>query len=297
MRFVSQEQWVCFVERPSRGRRRHGFSGLSRLLLPRILLALLPLLASAASPAVACTLGEELIENGITYVHICGGTFTMGSAASDLQAADDEKPAHEATLHEFWLGKTEVTNQQYRRFRPDHKGEDDLPATEVSWEDARAACAFFGGRLPTEAEWENAARAGNSSTWPFDEEKQLGEYAWYGENSDNKPHAVGTRKPNPWNLADMHGNVWEWVADWYGKYPSSTQNDPSGPATGEYRVLRGGSFVSNNPWSLRPAFRIAGKPSERLKIFGFRCARDSHQPESSTPAPITPPKVGAASSP
>jgi formylglycine-generating enzyme required for sulfatase activity len=228
----------------------------------------------AEKSATKCVPGEERIKNGIPYIHICGGTFTMGSAANDPRAAEDEEPAHEVTLSEFWLGKTEVSNAQYRRFHPDHKGEDNLPATWVSWDEAKAACAFFGGRLPTEAEWEYAARAGSSSAWSFgNDEEQLGEYAWYGVNSDSKPQAVGTRKPNPWNLSDMYGNVWEWVSDWYGKYTSFAKTDPTGPTTGEARVLRGGSFNYAKPRFLRSANRKSYPPSTQNQIVGFRCCR------------------------
>jgi len=219
-----------------------------------------------------CHPGEELTENGITWVRICPGTFTMGSADNDQEADNIEKPAHPVTLSEFWIGKTELTNKKYRSFQPKHQGEDDLPATNVSWNDARAACDFFGGRLPTEAEWEYAARAGNKTTWSFgDDERLLSGYAWY---NDGKLHPVATKKPNNWGLYDMHGNAWEWVTDWYGVYTSAPQTNPVGPATGTYRVLRGGSH-DYPPRLLRSAYRNYYLSSDLNRDIGFRCARDS----------------------
>ncbi|HYO15457.1 MAG TPA: SUMF1/EgtB/PvdO family nonheme iron enzyme [Thermoanaerobaculia bacterium] len=221
-----------------------------------------------------CVPGEEITENGIDFVRMCPGTFTMGSAENDKNVDADENPAHQVTLtSEFWIGKTEITNAQYRRFRSDQQGEDRLPATGVSWNDAKAACEHFGGRLPTEAEWEYAARAGSRTAWSFgDDEKRLGEHAWFDGNSENKPHPVATRKPNAWGLHDMHGNVWEWVAEWYGPYPSTAQSDPKGPPSGESRVLRGGSFV-NPARVLRSAFRVRNWPEFLGRYFGFRCVR------------------------
>jgi formylglycine-generating enzyme required for sulfatase activity len=224
----------------------------------------------------ACVPGEEQrSEDGIDFVRICPGIFSIGSAENDPQAAEAEKPAHQVTLSEFWLGKTEITNEQYRRFQPNHQGEANLPVTNVSWTEAQAACESFGGRLPTEAEWEYAARAGSQTAWSFgDDEKMLGEYAWYGEGWDGTPHPVRTKKANAWGLHDMYGNVWEWVADRYGPYASVAQTDPPGAAKGEgdARVLRGGSFF-NAPWSLRSAIRVWGEPQDRIRDIGFRCAR------------------------
>ena len=220
-----------------------------------------------------CVSGEVQIENGIDFIRICPGTFTMGSAENDPQADADEKPVHQVTLSEFWIGKTEITNAQYRRFRRNHKGEDKLPATRVSWADAKAACEHFGGHLPTEAEWEYAARAGSQAAWSFgNDEKMLSEYGWYDKNSGNAPHSVGMKKANAWGLHDMHGNVWEWVEDWYGSYPIEAQEDPAGPEAGYYRSLRGGSFF-NSPSNLRSAYRIRFQPSFRFDYVGFRCVR------------------------
>ena len=223
--------------------------------------------------------GEKLTDNGIEYVHICAGSFTMGSAENDPKASAGEKPAHQVKLSEFWLGRTEITNAQYRRFRPEHKGEATLPVTQVSWDEAKAACESFGGRLPTEAEWEYAARAGSQSAWSFgDDEKKLDDYAWYGVNSGGAPHPVGTRKPNNWHLDDMYGNAWEWVADRYGPYHGAAQSDPTGATTGEGRVLRGGSFGVSTPWVLRSANRFRYVPSLGDRVIGFRCGRGSRRP-------------------
>jgi formylglycine-generating enzyme required for sulfatase activity len=152
-----------------------------------------------------------------------------------------------------------------------------LPATEVSWTEAEAACKHFGGRLPTEAEWEYAARAGSQAPWSFGaDEKKLAEYAWCGESRSAKPHPVGTKKPNAWGLHDMHGNVWEWIADWYTPYTSGSQTDPTGPKSGEYHVLRGGAF--DYPLEdLRSANRDWNIPGAQAEEVGFRCAHASRR--------------------
>lgn len=220
---------------------------------------------------------EERTQSGIVFVRICPGAFTMGSTENDPHASDNEMPAHRVQLSEFWIARTEVTNAQYRRFRPDHQGEDELPATNVSWTDAKAACESFGARLPTEAEWEYAARAVSPGAWSFDrEERSLSKHAWYQENSGGKPHPVALKMINPWGLHDMHGNVWEWVADWYGTYPAEEQSNPRGPATGELRVLRGGSYYHSSGF-LRYAYRYEEKPEFRSADIGFRCARSPHR--------------------
>lgn len=225
------------------------------------------------SPHVSetCVPGEERLEAGIIFSRICPGTFTMGSSNNDPLSNDNERPAHQVTLSEYWLGKTEITNEQYRRFHSGHQGEAKLPVTGISWADAKAACEYFGGRLPTEAEWEYAARAGSQTTWSFGyDEKFLAEYAWYSKNSD-RTHPVGTKRPNAWGLHDMLGNVWEWVADWYDTYSSVAQTDPSGAVAGEYRVARGGSFYYW-PKGLRSALRFRYQPTNQLEFLGFRCA-------------------------
>ncbi len=220
--------------------------------------------------AADCQPDEYVAEHDMAFIRLCPGTFMMGSPKDEPSRDDDEGPVHQVRVSAFDLGKFEVTNAQYRKFKPEHKGDDDLPAAYVSWHDAKAYCEKLGYRLPTEAEWEYAARADTRTRWSFgDDEEQLGLHAWYGENSDIKAHPVGTRKPNPWGLHDMHGNVWEWVADWYGPYPGEPQ---VGPSEGKYRVLRGGAFGGPSRF-LRSAFRGWGEPELRGDYFGFRCAR------------------------
>jgi formylglycine-generating enzyme required for sulfatase activity len=247
-----------------------------------------------------CVSGERT-ENGIVFVRICPGTFIMGSADDDLQAADDEKPAHQVTLSEFWIGKTEITNQQFRLVYPKHQGAPDLPAAGVSWDEANVSCEHFGGRLPTEAEWEYAARAGSQAAWFGNLGSALGDYAWFSGNSERKVdkparrawawqrakaelpvsrgelHPVGTRQANPWGLQDMYGNALEWVADAYRPYPRAAQRNPQKPAKDEFHVLRGGSCYST-PKELRSASRRHDVPSSRYEYFGFRCVLSRSQP-------------------
>jgi formylglycine-generating enzyme required for sulfatase activity len=216
-----------------------------------------------------CRNGETVEDEGMVFVRICPGTFRMGSSEQDRQAYDDEKPAHEVTLtSEYWIGQYEVTEEQYRKTAGSKR-----PVTNVTWSDAQKFCKERGWRLPTEAEWEYAARAGTTTTWSFgDDEKDLGDYAWFQENSGLAPHPVGTKKANRWGLYDMHGNVWEWVADWYAPYPPDPQTDPQGPEVSDSRVLRGGAFVGS-PRVLRSALRFRIEPELRINNVGFRCAR------------------------
>jgi formylglycine-generating enzyme required for sulfatase activity len=148
---------------------------------------------------------------------------------------------------------------------------------EVEWDQTAD-----GYRLPTEAEWEYACRAGTATAYSFgDDAAQLGEYAWFKGNSENRTHEVGTKKPNGWGLSDLLGNVWEWCWDWYAEYPVTSDNDksvslvcPVGPPSGDWRVLRGGSF-GGEPWSLRSANRNRREPTDQVRGRGFRCVRGS----------------------
>ncbi len=220
-----------------------------------------------------CRPVEETDANGFAFIRLCPGSFQMGS-----QENYDERPIHEVTLSEFWLGKYEVTNREYRKLHPERPGEDNLPATRVSWEEAQAFCQHYGYRLPTEAEWEYACRAGTATQWSFgDDPQKLRAYAWSGENFGGKPHPVESLAPNLWGFYHMHGNAWEWVADWYGTYSAFPQRDPTGPPQGRERVLRGGSYLSISPSFLRSAFRNKSEPLARVEGFGFRCGGGSRR--------------------
>ena len=221
------------------------------------------------------------------------GTFTMGSRSSESGRDSDEGLQHQVTITKgFWLGKFEIAQgeweavmgtrpwagQSYVQENPNN------PAVYISWNDVQAFVAKLNEvegsevyRLPTEAEWEYACRAGTTTRWSFgDNESWLGRYAWYYDNAWNVgekyAHAAGARLPNPWELYDMHGNVWEWCQDWYGSYLSSSQTDPTGPATGSSRVLRGGSF-SFRARDVRSAARSGGSPDSRGNHIGARLLR------------------------
>ena len=223
-----------------------------------------------------CRPGQTFTDaSGMTFVRICPGRFQMGSPAGEKGRSSDEEPVHAVEVKEFALGKTEVTNAQFRSFRKDQPGEDNLPATGVSWDDAKAFCEHHGHRLPSEAEWEFAARAGEHTRYSFgDDEKELGRYAWYSGNSDDQAHPVKSKDPNGWGLYDMHGNVWEWVQDCYHDDYKGAPTDGSAWEGGkcELRVLRGGSF-SYPAGNLRSAGRDWGRAEFRFQDVGFRCAR------------------------
>ncbi len=226
---------------------------------------------------------------GLEYVYIHPGSFQMGAVPGDSEAQGDESPRHRVTISRgFRMSRTEVTVRAYKRFcdatgrsmppAPDFNlgwRNLDHPIVRVTWNDAVAYCRWAGVRLPTEAEWEYACRAGTSTKYYWGNNMD-GRYAWYSVNCDLRTHEVRGRQPNEWGLYDMLGNVWEWCSDWYDDdyYGRSPSRDPQGPSSGEYRVLRGGSW-GNYPRLLRVSNRNGLTPgSGNYNDFGFRCIRD-----------------------
>jgi formylglycine-generating enzyme required for sulfatase activity len=227
------------------------------------------------------TPGEVRIFGGMQFVWIPAGTFEMGSHVGEEGRGDNEGPRHRVTVPRgFWLGKYEVTQGQWEAvmgnnpsFRDDCGG--NCPVEQVSWGDvlefidvlnAREAGDPY--RLPTEVEWEYAARAGTTGPRHGDLER----VAWYDGNSGGTPRPVGTKQPNAWGLHDMLGNVWEWTADWYRYYPSWAAIEPKAPASWD-RVIRGGSWDSDGAFC-RSASRAHISSSTHFEDTGFRLARD-----------------------
>jgi len=259
---------------------------------------------------------------GYEMVRVPGGSFQMGDTAGD--GDKDERPVHTVTLSTFSIGKYEVTQGLYAQVMwntPSTSRGANLPVEHVTWYDAVEFCnklsemeglqpvyAIYnrspaegypiesarviagwsknGYRLPTEAQWEYAAKGGNGSpgNYPYSGSNNADEVAWCGVNSgdidlawvfsDNptRTRPVGTKKPNRLGIYDMSGNVWEWCWDWYGTYPSTAQTDPTGASSGSDRVWRGGSWIDRAEW-VRSAFRSASSPSFQLSDIGFRLVR------------------------
>ncbi|RWX51337.1 Formylglycine-generating enzyme, required for sulfatase activity, contains SUMF1/FGE domain, partial [Candidatus Electrothrix marina] len=224
---------------------------------------------------------------GPEMVLLSGGRFQMG----DIQGtgSEDERPVHEVNLDTFAIGRYPVTFVEYDAFceatgreKPNDQGwgRGYRPVINVGWQDAVDYCEWLSRetgqtyRLPTEAEWEYACRAGSESAWCFgDDEKSLGEYAWYDKNSKNRTHPVGEKKANAWGLYDMHGNVWEWCQDWYDDeyyaacHKQGVVKNSIGPSSGSDRVIRGGGW-DGNPWFVRSADRFRISPDRRSSGLG-----------------------------
>ena len=216
----------------------------------------------------------------LEMVLVPAGKFVMGSLESEKGRSKDETQ-HEVILTKpFYMGKYEVTQEQWEAVmvnnRSFYRGPK-LPVTSVSWKDCQEFIKKLnekksgGYRLPTEAEWEYACRAGTTTAYSVGD-KITPKDANYRDSKIGEPVAVGSYKPNVFGLYDMHGNVWEWCEDWKADYPAGAVTDPKGPATGRYRVLRGGSFDSNG-LDARSSLRVVNEPSFRLVDFGFRLAR------------------------
>jgi formylglycine-generating enzyme required for sulfatase activity len=217
----------------------------------------------------------------------------MGCSTGDDQCSSEEMPAHQVSISQgFWIGQTEVTVEAYEKFAgiindratltdndlpsvSDPHDAQAMPVVNVTWGEANDFCKWAGGRLPTEAEWEYAARGGSSAFRYGD----LNDIAWYEKNSGNATHRAGQKRANQFGLFDMLGNAWEWVNDWYdGKYyVRSPAVDPAGPESGQMRGLRGGSWL-NNAKMVRASDRGRSLPDLRFNYFGLRCvlSADGH---------------------
>ena len=220
---------------------------------------------------------NKLINN---MVYVSGGTFTMGDTSEQgSDADDDEKPTHSVTLSSYYICKYEVTQALWRAVmssNPSNFKGDNLPVECVSWNDCQTFINRLNSytdrnfRLPTEAEWEFAARGGNYSRhYKYSGSNYISDVAWYDGNSGNRTHPVGTKQANELDLYDMSGNVWEWCSDWYGSYSSYSQNDPTGPNSGSNRVGRGGSWYGS-AWFCRWSNRGDITPGSRYDGLGLR---------------------------
>ena len=241
--------------------------------------------ANALSSSGSSLSGNALtisVKNGINIemVKVEAGSFDMGATTEMKKPADREKPVHRVTLtNNYYIGKYEVTQALWQAVmgsNPSNFKGDDLPVEMVTWNDCQDFISKLNAmtgkrfRLPSEAEWEYAARGGNKSRgYQYIGSNTIGDVAWYGDNSGSKTHAVGTKQPNELGIYDMAGNVFEWCQDWYGSYNSSPQVNPTGAASGSYRVDRGGSWL-NLAWNCRTSYRDESASCCCDSILGFR---------------------------
>jgi len=222
----------------------------------------------------------QRLPTGMTFVSIPGGSFLMGSSDGNK----DEMPVHTVQIEPFYLMTTEVTQRMWKELmwlNPSRFEGDDLPVEQVRWEEAQKFIQKLNTRypgrdfrLPSEAEWEYACRAGSTTAFYLgDSEADLDSAGWYDDNSGSKSHPVGLKQPNAWGLYDMHGNVWEWCQDWFHDTYDGAPSDSSAWITGGsvYRVLRGGSWYSMATLC-RSANRYKYKPNESYHSVGFRVA-------------------------
>ena len=228
---------------------------------------------------------QTISVNGVTFTMIAveGGTFQMGATSEQGSDAESyEYPVHSVTLSDYYIGETEVTQELWEAVMgtnpSDFSGNPQRPVEYVSWYECKEFITNLNNltgmnfRLPTEAEWEYAARGGNKSQgYKYSGGNTIGNVAWYWDNSGSATHNVKTKSPNELGTYDMSGNVWEWCEDWYGNYSSGSQTNPTGPSTGSYRVLRGGSR-DNYADSCRVSLRNYYYPISRRSSSGFRLA-------------------------
>ncbi len=249
--------------------------------------------SNVSQPAVAqrhvvqapVTNGDNIsipVKDGISIdmVRVEAGTFTMGATPEMENPWDGEKPTHQVTLtNDYYIGKYEVTQALWQAVmsnNPSYFKGDNLPVEKVSWNDCQEFISKLNTitgktfRLPTEAEWEYAARGGKKSKgYQYSGSNNLSDVAWYEDNSGNKTHAVGSKQANELGIYDMSGNVWEWCQDWYGKYSSSSQTNPTGANSGSNRVRRGGGW-GGNAWICRSSYRYSYAPGFSNDSLGLR---------------------------
>jgi formylglycine-generating enzyme required for sulfatase activity len=233
------------------------------------------LFVPAAGPKPGAVWKEA--STGMEFVWIPAGNFRLGSSEGEA----DEQPVRQVHIRGFWMGRTEVTQAQWTAVMGGNpsafKKGGDYPVESVSWDEATAFSQKLGVRggprfrLPTEAEWEYACKAGTDGQ----RYGELDQIAWYKDNSNQAVHPVGQKKANAWGLHDMLGNVWEWCRDWYGEkaYAAGPAADPHGPASGTHRVGRGGSWYVTAA-RVRASFRLGLEPGSRGMNLGFRLVRE-----------------------
>ncbi len=243
------------------------------VLLRFALAAIVVWRVGTASPVPAQAKTKVNLKDGLTYVWILPGTFQMGCSPDDSDCKDNERPARAVTLTKgFWIGQTPVTQAAYKKVvgsNPSTFKGDQLPVEQVSWDDAKAYCEGAGMRLPTEAEWEYAARGGSLAA----RYAPLVRIAWYGGNSSGMTHEVGRKQANGYGLHDTLGNVYEWVADRYEPYSAAGAVDPRGPTTGQFRVVRGAAWYAVAS-DARVSLRYMAQPLYPNYDVGVRCAGD-----------------------
>ena len=225
------------------------------------------------------SLGGTFTVNGVSFfmVPVEGGTFQMGSDADSR-----EQPVHTVTLDSYAIGQTEVTQALWTAVMGDNNPSnsigDNLPVEKVTWNDCQAFIMKLNQltgkkfRLPTEAEWEYAARGGKESKgYKYSGSNNIDDVAWYRSNSNSNTHEVGTKKANELGIYDMSGNVWEWCQDWFGSYTSTAQSNPTGASSGTYRIFRGGGFwfTADN---CTVSYRNGDQPTNKDYRLGFRLA-------------------------
>lgn len=262
-----------------------------------------------SDPSICTVVGQTRVSptDDMTLVCVPAGEFWMGASETDAQAAPDEKPRHRVTLDAFWVDRTEVTNTMFekcvaagacheRTYSPylwgvrlpngtPYYGESnyrDDPVIMLDGDEAQAYCQWAGRRLPTEAEWEKTARGTDERLYPWGAELDCAHAIYLGCEKEQAPasaisHPLGI---SPYGALNMSGNLWEWVADWYDAnyYSQSPAQNPTGPASGEFRTIRGGGW-HDNPAQLRATNRSTGKPEHSTDgEIGFRCALSDNLP-------------------